>query len=373
MYLPDSMILFLQLLLLALFFYFIIPVGGAFYVRRRWRVFRATLRASLDFPLAVPRFTESSGSLGLHRFLGSLEAIEGSDKLWIRGPHGSITADMKNAAVYNLTDPGTDDQVYEHLYPFSLPTVSLTLMSWNDVFSLTEGTRLFLYGNLRVKRGKYCMESCQQMPLTVIIYNEDPFTLIPRCIWSGRQSNEFWNFLTPWSVLTGSLLLLIFSVWLLLNANNYKIQIISLFLSFLPVVVFLPPGVFFFNFYKKLWDKGRKSRAERDLIRLPLSPGINDTDETSCSEDEVLYSRRPSEWGFPDGAVHHIYRLPEGLLEMAERDLNGHCLEYPENPETLADFCQKRAFLYESLSWIILTGGLILNYFLIWFLVGFFN
>ncbi len=374
MFLPDPVKIFTELISLAVLFYFIIPVGGAFYVRRMWRFFRRSLRASLDFPLALPSFTTYSGSLGLHRFLGRLEAIEGSDRLWIRGPHGSLTADMKNAAVYNLTDPGRDDQIYDHLYPYSLPNESLTRMSWNDVFSLTEGTRLFLYGNLRVQNGRYCMESCREMPLTVIIFNEDPFTLVPRCIWSGRQSNEFWNFLTPWSILTGSLLLLIFSVWLFLNANNYRIQLISLFLSFLPVVLFLPPGVFFFNFYKRLWDRGRKSRAERDLITLPLAPGMDGrAHKSDCSEEEILYTRKPSEWVCPGEYDPVLYRLPEGLIEMAERKLEGHCISYPENPEILAGFCQKRAFLYESLSGIILTGGLILNYLLIWFVVGLFN
>jgi len=372
MYLPDPLIIFTELLTIAVLFYFIIPVGGAFYVRSRWRIFRKSLRASLDFPLAVPGFTTYRGSLGLHRFLGSLEALEGSDKLWIKGPHGSITADMKNAEVYNLTDPGTDDQIHSHLYPYSLPNESLTRMSWNDVFSLTEGTRLFLYGNLTVSGGKYCMESSPVMPLTVIIYNEDPFTLIPRCIWSGRQSNEFWNFLAPWSILTGSLLLLIFSVWLFLNANNYRIQLISLLLSFLPVVLFLPPGVFFFNLYKRLWDKGRRSRAERDLMRLPLPEGGVIHSEEPCTEQDVLYTRCPSEWIPREGEGVHFYRLPAGLLEMSERQLAGCCISYPDKPEILAGFCQKRAFLYESLAGIILTGGLILNYILIWFLMGFF-
>ncbi|MDA3956393.1 MAG: hypothetical protein PF479_06655, partial [Oceanispirochaeta sp.] len=190
MYLPDPSIILIRLFTLAVIFNLLVPVSGAFHVRRKWRTFRSLLRKSLDLPLAVPRFTTLSGSLGLHRFLGRLEAIEGSDLLWIKGKQGSITADIRNAHVYKLTDPGSNDEVCPHLYPYPLPQVSLTRMPWNDVFSLTEGTRLFLFGNLDVQGGKYCLGSSQKMALTVIIYNEDPFTLIPRCIWSGRQSNE---------------------------------------------------------------------------------------------------------------------------------------------------------------------------------------
>lgn len=347
------------LFLTALVFYLLIPISGAFYVRKNWRIFRKNLKASLLLPMAVPRFSSEEGSLGLHRFLGELEAIEGDDLLWIKGAHGTITADMRNARVYNMTDSGSNTELYENLYPYPLPKKSLVHMSWNDIFSLTEGTRLFLFGDLEVHSGKYCIKSSNEMPLTVIIYNEDPFTLIPRAAWCGRHWNEFWNFLTPWSVLTGTLLLLISSVWLIQNSNNYIVNFISLFLSLIPLILFLPPGVFMFNLYKYYWNQGRQFRAERDLIRMPLGFGNS---ALNCEESNVAYGRQPSGW---KGAVNTVcYQIPEGLLQMSEKNRDGQCISFPDHPETLARFCQKKAVIYEGLSVFVFSGGLLLNFIL---------
>ncbi|MDC7234517.1 MAG: hypothetical protein PQJ58_14890 [Spirochaetales bacterium] len=354
----------LLLLFIAFLFYLIIPIGGAFYVRKNWRVFRTNLRRSLDLPMAVPGFTEKQGSLGLHRFLGELEAIEGDDLLWIKGSQGTITAEMKNARVYNMTDTGVQTRVYSHLYPYTLPGKSLVHMSWNDIFSLTEGTRLFLFGDLNVQNRKYCLKSSRELPLTVIIYNEDPFTLIPRAAWCGRHSNEFWNFLTPWSVLTGTLLLLIHSVWFLQYSSNYSVIFISLFLSLIPLILFLPPGVFLFNLYKYFWDRGRRFRAERDLIRLPLGFGNKAVDSETHS---IAYERRPTGWKGEEKKV--CYPIPEGLLQMSEQDRSGQCICFPQEPGILARYCQRRAFLYESLSGLVFAGGLILNFILFWIVV----
>lgn len=349
------------LFLTAFLFYLVIPVSGAFSVRKKWRIFRKNLRDSLDLPMAVPGFSRKEGSMGLYRFLGELEAIEGDDLLWIRGAQGTITADMRNASVYNMTDTGSNSQIYENLYPYPFPKTSLVHMSWADIFSLTEGTRLFLIGELNVHNRKYCLKSSKEMPLTVIIYNEDPFTLIPRAAWCGRHSNELWNFMTPWSLLTGTLLLLIASVWLIQNSNNYAVHFISLFLSLIPLILFLPPGVFLFNLYKSFWDKGRKYRAERDLMRLPLGYGNR---AVNCNADDVAYNRCPTGW---KGEGHQVfYPIPEGLLQMSERDRQGQCIGFPDEPEVLARFCQKKAFLYESLSVLVLAGGLVINFILFW-------
>jgi hypothetical protein len=359
-YLYSELIVAL-LILTALVFYLLVPISGAFYVRRNWRIFRKNLKHSLVLPMAVPRFTREEGSLGLHRFLGELEAIEGDDLLWIRGAQGTITADMRNARVYNMTDSGSNTQLYENLYPYPLPNTSLVHMSWNDIFSLTEGTRLFLFGDLEVHSGKYCIKSSDEMPLTVIIYNEDPFTLIPRAAWCGRHGNEFWNFMTPWSVLTGTLLLLISSVWLIQNSNNYIVNFISLFLSLIPLILFLPPGVFLFNLYKHYWDQGRKYRAERDLMRMPLGFGNKAVD---CEGQNIAYGRQPSGW---KGANKNVcYPIPEGLLLMSDKNRDGQCISYPDHPDNLAQFCQRKAFMYEGLSGLVFMGGLFLNFILYW-------
>ena len=276
--------------------------------------------------MVKPHFLPGHGESGLFRFKGRLEAIEGDDIVWIKGPGGSVCADMRDAVVYNMTDPGSNDQIYSSLYPYPLPRISLSPMRWNEVFSLTEGTKVYLFGELGVERGRYVLGSSRQMTLTVIIYNEDPFTLIPRAVWSGRQSNEYWNALTPWSLLIGVLLLLISTAWLFQNAADYRLPFLGLLLALMPMVLFLPPGFFLFHLYKRFWDRGRKARAERDLMQLPM--GLEGLRTEAVSEGEIekeriLYDRRPEGWKPSPGDAACCYPLPPGLLEMAERGADG--------------------------------------------------
>ncbi len=349
------------LVICAFLFYLIIPVAGAFSARHKWRVFRKNLRRALDIPMAVHRVQNKNGDLGLHRFLGELEAIEGDDILWIKGSSGTITADMRNATVYNMTDSEGADQIYRHLYPFPLPTKSLVSMSWDDVFSLTEGTRLFLYGSLEVRGGKYCMKSCKEMPLTVIIYNEDPFTLMTRATWCGREGNEFWNMVTPWSILTGTLLLLISAVGIMQNSDNYALFFMNLFLALLPLFIFLPPGVLLLGLYRYFWDRGRRCRAERDLMVLPLGTGA---EPVCCSESEIAFSRKPEGW--KEQGMPVCYPVPQSLVEMSEMKMADKCIRYAAEPELLSRFCRRRAFFFEALSGLMFCAAVLINFGVYW-------
>ena len=371
MFLSDPRSTAILLLLVAFLFYFLIPLGGAFYVRKRWRDFRHNLRASLDFPMLKPRFLPGDRESGLQRFKGRLEAMEGDNIVWVKGPGGSVCVDMRDAVVYNMTDPGSNDQIYDYLYPFPLPRISLSPMRWNEVFSLTEGTKVYLFGELSVERGRYVLGAARQMPLTAIIYNEDPFTLIPRAVWSGRQSNEYWNTLTPWSLLVGVLLLLISTVWLFQNSVDYRLPFIGLLLALMPMVLFIPPGFFLFHLYKRFWDKGRKARAERDLMQLPVGlreSKVSALPAESVKKERILYSRRPEGWMADVSDKPCCYPLPWGLIEMAETELNGDCVCYPADPEKLTRYCRRKALYYEFLSWFMLLCGLMMNYGFIWLL-----
>ncbi len=123
-----------------------------------------------------------------------------------------------------------------------------------------------------------------------------------------------------------------------------------------------------FNLYKRLWDKGRIFRAERDLMRLPLPVDLKKPGQSMETSEEfkILYSRRPSNWPGLEGNKNYCYRIPEAQLEMSDLYLEGDSISYPDDPEVLAVFCQKRATFYEGLSGILLVGGIVMNFFLIW-------
>ena len=354
---------FLLILFISLTFYIIIPLSGAFLVRSRWRVFRRNLQHSL-FCSGDIRLPEEDGSLGCRRILAELEALEGNDLIWVRSSENrSITVEMRNGSVYFMPPLSMKEKLYPHLLPVPLPAASLENVPWRDVFTLQEGTRMYICGELFYSDGRYTFRSGPDAPLMVLVYNEDPLHLVSRAVWCGRQSNEFWNFMTPGALFSGILLLLILSVYLIQNSGNYLLQFFCSSMALLPALVFLPPGVFLFNLYRRFWDTARRYRSERDLIRLPVNPAGEDS-PVSDTSSRVFFSRQPSAWdGRAAGSGKEILLAPESPDVV---------VSYPEDPSVLAAFCQKRAFLFEALSGIVFSIGLMVNYYVVWMIFNWF-
>ncbi len=348
------------ILITAFFFYGFIPVLGAFVVRSQWRRVRKNLHSSLYYPMDFHMPESREAHLGPFRVLGELEAIEGNDTLWIKtGQNRTVTVDMRDSHVYFMPAFAGKEKFYPHLSPVPFPVESLEKVSWNQVFSMPEGTKMYISGQLDYKDGRFHFRTGECAPLMVLVYNENPRFLIPRAVWCGRQSNEFWNFLTPWSLVSGILILLIQSVYLLQNSGNYFLQFFCISMALIPALLFLPPGVFLFNLYRRAWDIARRFRAERDLIRLSINPETGNL--TVWDGDEpCAVKRSPSGWGYGIQDSEKEVRVNLGCLEGTV------CL--PGDPEELSSYCRKKAFLYESLSGILVLAGLIINYIVVWIL-----
>ena len=347
----------LSILAIAFLFYALIPILGAFVVRSHWRQVRKILHSSLYYSRELKTPSTVNKTIGSCRILGELEAIEGNDILWVKSENGrSVTVEMLDSHVYFMPPFATREEAYPHLLPVSLPSNSLEKVPWNEIFSLPEGTKMYISGELAYSNGRFHFHSGKDAPLMVLVYNEDPRYLIPRAIWCGRQNNEFWNFMTPWSLVAGILLLLIQSVYLFQNSGNYLIQFFCVSIALLPALLFLPPGVFLFNLYKRFWDTARRYRAERDLMTLALDP---ETGETTVPEKDLScrQTRQPSGWSRPGDQTEEVSAVPGWEEEPV-------C--FPDHPARLAWFCKRRAFVYESLSGIVFLGGLVLNYYSLW-------
>jgi uncharacterized integral membrane protein len=352
------MLYYSLVLLVACFFYAVIPILGAFVVRAQWRSIRHSLHNSLFLPTELCNLTDQDGPKGSCCLLGELEALEGNDVIWVRTQdHRSITVEMRNSSVYFMPSVNVKEKLYPHLLPVPLPAASLDKVSWDDVFSLSEGTKMYICGELLFQNGRNCIQSGKDNPLIVLIYNENPEFLVQRAVWCGRQSNEFWNFLTPWSVLSGILLLLILSVYLIQNSANYILQFFSISMAVLPALLFLPPGVFLFQLYKRFWDKARRYRAERDLMKLPINPKDGQVHYVP-DPGNINYCRQPSGWN-PDGAVHkEMIYVQQGFREKV--------ICFPETPEHLARFCQKKSLQFEILSGAVLGCCFVINFYIVW-------
>ncbi|MBN2657211.1 MAG: hypothetical protein JXR86_09140 [Spirochaetales bacterium] len=246
------------LVLIPLLFYFIIPLIGAFRVRAVWRRFRQTMIDASLQPICTYGDIIGDRKEGEFRFFGEIESIQSRAVLWVKNSSMTMTVKMDHCFVYLIPS----EKKMHSLMP--------TRLSWNRVFSIAEGTAVFISGEVRNVDGRIQFAGERKKPLTVIIYDGEEKTLLERCISCGRQKNEYWNFLTPWSIAIGGILSLVL-LNMMIQANvPAEILIGGILVSALPIIPFLPPGIFFFLLYASFWSRGRYCRSDRDLVALPL-------------------------------------------------------------------------------------------------------
>jgi hypothetical protein len=252
-------------LAVAFLFFILIPGLGAFSVRAKWRRFRSHINLASTYAImdysALSRKNEGSA----FRFFGTLEAIQDTNRIWMRGGDVSAAADLENVPVYilpsissgeSLSDVLTDDE------PQSIP--------WKQISSLPAGVKLFVAGIVQLEDGLVLFRSYPGVPLLVVIFDGGRETILRRAVRSGRQRNEYWNQFTLVSLITGSFSLSLLTYLFLANPTTRIPALIALSLSVAPLAVLLPPGVVFLYLYKSFWTRARSLRAQRDLQRLPL-------------------------------------------------------------------------------------------------------
>ena len=250
----------------AFLFYLAIPLGGAFWVRAQWRLFRRRiLTCSLKREIHYGALRRSGeGHLGDYRFMGTLQAIQGEDTIWVTNGKVSLPVHLEKESIYTLphffSDPSSGNLSEEIPRP----------IKWKQVFALHEGTRIFVCGGLWREGGQLLFRNSPSQKLVILIYDGSEGSILTRCLWGGRQKNEYINDLSPWSIFLGALLLLLEAYVFYRQPLNHFAGRVTVLLGVAPLAVFLPPGVALFQVYRKLWRRGRIYRTERDLVRLPL-------------------------------------------------------------------------------------------------------
>jgi len=244
----------------AALFYVAIPAVGAFVVRDQWRRFREAMTAASRYPIATPAWAvrERAAPPGRCRFFGSLEAIQGDDRIWISNGRFSVAVDLRGVRVF--------------LIPETAPAeggTSLGSVPWNRIFSLPEGTPMFVGGTIVAEEGRGLFRNHALSPLLVVIHDCPRESILMRAIGSGRQRNEYMNSLTLPSVGIGSLTLLLLAL-AFLGLQEKLSGLVGLTAALAPVVPFLPPGFPLYFAYRSAWKKARVLRAQRDVVRLPL-------------------------------------------------------------------------------------------------------
>lgn len=362
-------------------FYLLIPGIGAFAVRARWRSFRrrmieASLRPTAGYvQLRVDE--QGSGYLGVYRCFATLEAIQGDDTLWIRDGRVSFAVSVADVPVYML--PSSLVRPATAADGLALPDEAPSVVPWAKVGSLPEGTRMFVCGPLYVSKSKAVFRSDGAARLTVVIYDGPEQTVLQRSIWSGRQRNEYWNPLTPVSLAGGSLSLIILASVYIASPWLRSAAIVAVLGSMIPVLSLGPPGVLLFFLYRRLWQRARFLRAERDLVRLP-SRFRYDGDGRAQLPDGERYVRcavapderpRLMQRGAQYRSAGVVKHPPPELIcfgALSDDEQPGRPQDplaefvlVPGDPERIAHTCQRKARMLEAFSLAAFAVGLLAN------------
>jgi len=253
----------------ALLFFLLLPGVGAFLARARWRTFRSALLAVSRWPsVDARRDTPSSGAagtdgfVGFYRFFGSLEALQGDDRIWLSGAAESVAVDLRGVSVYLLPASPRAGRVQEDEELSSVP--------WNRIFALSEGTAMLVGGALYREEGRSVFKTRDGTPPLALIYDCPRSAIMRRAIRGGRHVNEYWNSFTLPSLVTGSFILAVLA-WILMGLPDARLPAAAALTAAVgPLAPFLPPAFPLYFLYRLTWRRGRRLRAERDLANLPL-------------------------------------------------------------------------------------------------------
>lgn len=353
----------------ALVFYLLIPIGGAFMLRSQWRRFRERvallgLAPRLRYRDPAEALREGRVEVGRYRLQGTIEAIEGVSRVWVRGKEVSALVDLSRAPLYVLA-PGSGEAPAE--------AGSVERLRWSSVSSLVEGTNIFVAGLLVLDGDRPMFVDRPDEPLIAVCHEGGAERLITRLIAGGRAPNEYWNYPTRISLSLG--LVAISAILLLYQSSTLPTFRSLVFLAGAgPVLPFAPPGLFLFFAYHRLWRRALAARTARDLLRLPLRYA------EARGGGEAAYSRRKlmKEEKAPVGAtrIGLGYRWGRGgLMSRAlfaptdPEDPMAETMITEGEPEALVRKAERDAFVYASASGLSFAFAIIVNFalaFLLW-------
>jgi len=260
-------IYFLVIILIVVIWYGIVPITGAVYNRYKWGHFRNRFNklrqiTLLDYRKYRQLPNDISDALhGLFRFSGGIESITDGRTLWVKGEDLTIPVLLNKSRCYLLP-------IHEGLEP-----EAPELIRWNQVSTLTEGAKVFIAGQLVMQNNRLNFGSTKENPLMVIFYNcsDNDF---PREIISGaRMRSEYWNSLTPASIVIG-VLSLIYIAAMHLGRPAYHLTVITALVAvFIPILPIFPPGLLLTAIHRRLSQDVRKLKANLDLARFGLPTG----------------------------------------------------------------------------------------------------
>jgi hypothetical protein len=381
---------------IAFIFFGLIPGIGAFLIRGQWFRFRQELIQSSLLTIADRSLLASpdrEGPLGHFRFFGSLESIQGKNRLWVTDRNFTAGIDVEKVNLYLLRSYPLDER--KSAVEFSEdapPDEEPDCLPWKKIYSLPSGIQVFVSGPAVAEGGQLVFQPQEKDPLLVIIYDGARESLLKRCIWSARQKNEYYNPFTTVSLILGSLVLLLIAFLAALNPEFIPFALFSLTLSTFPIVYLFPPGVFLYFLYRFFWKRSRLLRSQRDLLLLPLRYFPPDADLSADRTTTPLRNREqyvglrwqpgrtdslitlnpqmkirgnPLPGRSDEEGAYYLFgvQAENGVQPSLDPMVELLCL--PGNPRRLADACAHKSKELGLVSAVCIFSGLLVNFTLI--------
>ncbi|MCL2211151.1 MAG: hypothetical protein FWB95_04445 [Treponema sp.] len=198
---------------------------------------------------------------GIFRFTGGIESITDGRILWVKGDDLTIPVSLEKTNCYLL--PVHEGSGLPH---------EPEQIKWNRISAITEGTKVFIGGRLKTTDNRLNFVTENDQPLMVIFYNCPDEQLHASIIRAARTRNEYWNNITPVSIVIG-VMALIYIASSYLDRPAFRLTVITALVSvFIPILPIFPPGFLFTLLYRRFSWSARKLRADHDLIRFGFMP-----------------------------------------------------------------------------------------------------
>jgi hypothetical protein len=229
-------------------FFLFIPGISAVLTRRKWVRFRALVQKYSKKNFLTYKNLELNKA---YVFLGELESIKTDNLIWLKGETLSISIDLTKRDIFRLYKDG-----------------GVEIARWENLTSLLEGAKFYIGGTLEYSRGAPYLRDTEDIPMLVVNYDDEDRNITRELLVKGRYKNELWNSVTPYSYITGVLILIILS-YIAYKTNTNKVYSYYILLAAgTPFYFILPPGLIFYLQFRRLWSISFRFSILRDLYNL---------------------------------------------------------------------------------------------------------
>jgi len=316
---------------------------------------------------------------GVFRFTGEIESITDGKILWVRGDNLTIPVSLEKTKCFLLPIhngdgvPDAPEQIH-----------------WDRISAFNEGVKVFIGGQIKMRDNRLSFFSTKEKPLMVIFYNCPDSSLTTEIIRSARTRNEYWNGITPVSLVIGAMAL-IYIAYSFLNRPAFRMTVITALVAiFTPIMPILPPGFLLTVLYRRMTWNARKFRAYKDMACLPLRYLQQGMESSELSTGETygykIYDALPVEaeqadfpFLTPDDTEEkksqwHLFGiLDSSTLPSKSKDPFVSFGILPSSPQLLSRRYAIKAYTMEVFAWLLLLVGICINIvfiYLILFLLG---